>query len=131
MTKYEKIDAIKEVLDNLDDDELFSIHCDYCDAACYPDERMFGMDEFDDLYCDNKPMEIAEAVCGTNFSTNDDYFWYNGYGNLESGYASDHVDTEEVAKWMLEHEDPLDNDDIQELFDEWDEDEMDEEDEEE
>lgn len=128
ITKQEKIDAIKEILNNLDDSELFGIHCDYCDAINYPDDRMYSMEEFNDLYNGNDPLEIAGAICGTDFSANDNYFWYNGYGNLESGYAYDHVDTEEVAEWMLENENSLGNDDIQELFDEWEENEEDEDD---
>lgn len=131
MTKQEKIDAIKEILDNLFDSELFGVHCDYCDARNYPDDRMLEMGEFNDYYNDSSPLEIAEVVSGTDFSTSDDYFWYDGYGIIRSGSVWDHVDTEEIARYMLEYEDALDCTAVQDLFDEWEEEDEDEEDEEE
>lgn len=42
----------------------------------------YNMDEFNDIYCDVPPIQIADEVTGTNFSADDDYFYYNEIGNL-------------------------------------------------
>ena len=42
----------------------------------------YNMDEFNDIYCDVPPIQIADEVVGADFSTDDDYFYYNEVGNL-------------------------------------------------
>ena len=47
------------------------------------DDRCYSMDEIDDLLYGKKPSEILNMV-SSDFNYNDDYFYFNGYGNLES-----------------------------------------------
>ena len=42
----------------------------------------YNMDEFNDIYCNVPPIQIADEVTGTDFSADDDYFYYNEVGNL-------------------------------------------------
>jgi hypothetical protein len=41
------------------------------------------MDEIDEILGDRKPSELLNMV-SSYFNYNDDYFYFNGYGNLES-----------------------------------------------
>lgn len=131
LTDKEKYEAVKEVLDNLRESELFWVHCNYCDERQYSDDRAYSMCEFDDLMSERSPLEIAQDINGTNFSPNDEYFWFNGYGNLCSGSVYDFVDTDDIAHYMVDEENALDCDDVQDLFDEWEEQEEDEDEEDE
>lgn len=55
MTKYEdKIEQIKDIIDNYDLDELVSC-CSYLDG----DEAIYSMDDFDEILCGRTPWEIT------------------------------------------------------------------------
>ena len=47
------------------------------------DDRCYSMDEIDEILGDRKPSELLNMV-SSDFNYNDDYFYFNGYGNLES-----------------------------------------------
>jgi hypothetical protein len=47
------------------------------------DDRCYSMDEIDEILGDRKPSELLSMV-SSDFNYNDDYFYFNGYGNLES-----------------------------------------------
>ena len=42
----------------------------------------YNMDEFNDIYCNVPPVQIADEVTGTDFSADDEYLYYNEVGNL-------------------------------------------------
>lgn len=80
MTKYEdKIEQIKDIIDNYDLDELVSC-CSYLDG----DNAIYPMDDFDDVLGGFEPWEIVRAAYYGEFYPTDSYFRFNAYGNLES-----------------------------------------------
>ena len=84
----------------------------------YPDAEPYPMDEFNELTnYRNDPLEaITRAFFGgrygfknDSFNPNDDYFAYNGYGNLISikdydfiDYLKDYINEEEFYDWCVE-----------------------------
>ena len=44
------------------------------------DDRLYSIDELDDLLGDKKPSEVLQMVDTDNFNYNDDYFYYDIYG---------------------------------------------------
>lgn len=50
----------------------------------YELDEMFNMNELDDLLSDKAPSEIMAMAHNGKFNPNDEYFRFNGYGNLES-----------------------------------------------
>ena len=46
--------------------------------------RVYTMNEFDDVLGELSPTELLFRVETGRFSTNDDYFEFDGYGNLVS-----------------------------------------------
>jgi len=83
-----KVENIVNVFDNLDDDDKVEIIIDYCDSNSY--ERPEYMSSFDELMQGLSPTEIIDRI-SNDFNTRDEYFWFDGYGNAESGSAWDVV----------------------------------------
>lgn len=122
MDRYERI---KEVLDEQTTEELIEIHNRYCEETNNMDDEIFGMDMFDEI-CDGRtPTDIAQSIFFGDFNPNHSYFCYNGYANFVSFDYSDEdnspIYTSDIARWIDEHEDALDDNDVQDLLDEWEE----------
>ena len=107
----DKIQAIIDIIkNNWSTDEIVDAWNLRCDESNYMDDRIEYMDTFDELFCGLKPSEIAEKVYKRDFCTGDDFFAFNGYGNLES--FSDVEDYsrfsyEELAKYLVDNGDSL------------------------
>ena len=119
MRRYEKI---LETVNSMSTPDIVRLHNNYCYAANYFDDEVYLMEEFDEIMGDMKPWEVARAAYfGHDFNPARQYFTFNGYGNLESfDYWEDehsNIDIEAIAEYIDSNEDALDNDDIQEIFD--------------
>lgn len=62
--------------------DSFSRVCEELDSwdGFLGDDRIYSMDELDDLLCDKKPSEVLQVVDTSNFDYSDDYFYYGVYG---------------------------------------------------
>lgn len=117
-TKY---DQIKEILANMDDCDLVALHNAYCDATKTWDNQVFSIEDFDEIMNGKEPWEIARACFyGRNFCPVDSWFWFNGYGNLESTdyFPCKHgpIYVEDIADYIERTEDNLDYDEIQAIL---------------
>ena len=89
MENYEKQ---KAAFNNLYDGEKIALLNEYLYDVNYSDNALFPMDEIDEILSGNTPEEIIRlAFYGgrygfpqDNFNPNDEYFSFNGYGNLVS-----------------------------------------------
>jgi hypothetical protein len=86
MTTREKI---KEELKTKTTAEIVALWNEYA-SEHYPDNYIYSMDEFDDILDGREPWEIARSTFYGDFRPCDDYFYYNGYGNLCSGNYADY-----------------------------------------
>lgn len=122
MTDYnDKIKQIKDILDNLDLDELVSC-CSYLDG----DAAIYSMDDFDEILCGRTPWEIARAAYYGEFCPTDSYFRFNVYGNLESTdnpMREGWIDTNTLAEYAIEYGEDFGDSDIRTLLDQWEEEE--------
>jgi hypothetical protein len=114
------IDIIKSKWSNEEIVDAWNLRCDKKD---YMDERIEYMDTFDELFCNLKPSEIAERVYRRDFYTGDDFYAFNGYGNLESFSDVDDYSRfsyEELAEYLVDYGDSLttevDTDELLESF---------------
>ena len=92
--------AIRTYVENISNAELVELlqHMNAYDS-CFDDCVYFNMAEFDDFMSNYSPMEIAQMIFfGNDFNPNDDYFRFNGYGNLESANWYDVEDEAEDLK---------------------------------
>jgi hypothetical protein len=87
MTLEERRDYIHNaMLDMIKaDSDLFVEVCEELDSwdGFLGDDRCYSMDEIDEILGDIKPSELLNMV-SSDFNFNDDYFYFNGYGNLKS-----------------------------------------------
>ena len=122
-----KTEMIKDLLEDMSGSQLFMICNEYFDKTEYFDDRIYDMDEFDEMMDGISPSDIATKIFYGDFRPNDNYFKFDGYDNLKSfDYISDEVDLEEVADYIVDNDEDFDNGDIREILDEEDEEEGDE-----
>ena len=133
----EKFDKIMDVLKNMDDCELVSVWNEYCDKVNCFDDRIYSMDELDEIMNGQDAQYILNrAFFGhdqwseeSSFNPNRDWFTFNGYGNFISmdaiGYNKysgkfmcDYLDEDALTNYIVDNEDSLYNDDIQDVLDE-------------
>lgn len=104
MTTDLKIDNIQAFLEDLRTEELVDIHNEYCSANNYMDDYVYRMSDFDMVFEGESQWEcVRKAYFGERFNPTDEYFYFNGYANLESfDYHSEHsnsnIYTYELAK---------------------------------
>ena len=120
-TRYERL---CEALNDMSTAELVFTHNEYCEAAGYMDNWIYSMDEFDDIMSGQSPWEIARcAYYSGKFCPAHDWFWFNGYGNLESSdFEPDIIYGPGIARFVDETENTLDNDILCDIIEEDDED---------
>ena len=117
-----KTEMIKDLLENMSKSKLYIIANEYFDKAEYYDDRIYDMDEFDEIMSGMSPSDIATKIFYGDFRPNDNYFKFDGYDNLQSfDYISDEVDLEEIADYIVDNDEDFDNSDIREILDEDDE----------
>ena len=133
MTLEEKV---REAIENLSNDEAVSLWDEYCSEDGRMDDYIYSMNEFDEIMGDMTPLDVARTCFYGDFCPADDYFWFNGYANLESSDFPSMDDkspfyAKELATWIIKNENALYCDEIQEILDEDDEEEKDEDEEDE
>ena len=119
-----KVQAIIDIIkNNWLNEEIVDAWNFYCDNKEDMDERIEGMEFFNDMFHHLSPLEIIDKVKGCNFCTGDDYFAFNGYGNLESFSCVEDYSRfsyEELAKYLVDNGDSLttdiDTDELLESF---------------
>lgn len=96
------------ILEN--DEDAFITACEELDSwdGFLGDDRVYNMEDFDELMSGKSPLEIARDIEGNNFSTNDDYFQFTIYGVestddkydvYSSNYSTDNVLDELIDKY--------------------------------
>ena len=77
--------AIRNYVEHLSGDDL-AVLIQYMNAydGSFEEAIYYDMDQFDEFMSDNTPMEIARMIHFGEFNPYDDYFRFDGYGNLES-----------------------------------------------
>lgn len=133
MTLEEKV---REAIENLSSDEAVSLWNEYCSEDGRMDDYIYSMNEFDEIMGNMTPLDVARTCYYGEFCPADDYFWFNGYANLESSDFPSMDDkspfyVKELATWIIKNENALYCDEIQEILDEDDEEEKDEDEEDE
>lgn len=112
-----KKEQIIEILENLDDSEKMSIYRDFVNETGY--DNIFDMDELDEILSGEEPSLIANMIFYGDFRPNDNYFMFDGCGNLESfDYLDDKMYFDEMAQYMIDYDEDFDNDEIREILDE-------------
>ena len=114
-----KTGMIKDLLENMSESKLYTIANEYFDKTEYYDDRIYDMEEFDEIMNGMSPSDIALKIFYGDFRPNDHYFKFDGCANFQSfDYISDEVDLEEIADYIVDNDEDFDNSDIREILDE-------------
>ena len=118
----EKIkEQIREIISGLSNSDFVWLFNQYCENNSRMDDYIYSMDEFDEIMTGQTPWEIARcAYYSGKFCPAHDYFWFNGYGNLESSDFPAHefeYTVDDIAQYIADSLDSLGNDEIQEILD--------------
>lgn len=119
-------EKVLKVLEALDDDSTVDMWNQYCSEVNYYDDMIYSLDEctINDICYMKKPWDILKCLDGEFNAINDDWFYYNGYGNVVStDDIFDKVDLDDLADYIIDEENALGNSDIEAILEEAKEDE--------
>lgn len=119
--KTDIFSRVREYLEDLDVDSLVEVH-NHVEDETAGDDRIYSMDDFGEILDGFAPIVIAQMVYYGNFCPVHEYFWFNGYGNLESSdFLPDVVFPSDLARYIVDEDDDCGVDEIREILDEDDE----------
>lgn len=117
--------VIYDAIRSINDDDLVNLHNNTY-VEDYPDERIYNNYEYEfneAMGSEQSPWEIAIRLEGTDYSTSDSYFAFDGSGNIRSfDDASSYIDYMDLADYIERNggigikKDWLDEDDIRYVF---------------
>lgn len=115
MTKRERL---IEYINGMNEDEMVELHNNYCEAAGYENDRIYSMEELDEVLEGRTPADILQRAFYGEFNPNASFFWLNGYANLcSASWASESpIYASDIANYILTNEDALGNDEIQDML---------------
>ena len=130
LTQYERYGSVgrDEYIENYINEELtvdismLSYYNEFlCENKRYDDEFM-TWDELEEYLTGMAPLEIFKLAHNSDFTWNDDYFNFNGYGNIRGYEEYDVVkvmdDDDEFKRWYVENYVDLDEEEIEETVNE-------------
>lgn len=120
MTDTELIERIEETLYDMSEAEQMEVWNEYCDANNYTDDRI-EYNEPDELLGGQTPSEILRGIDIGEYDLNDTYAYFTIYGLRSSNYLDEcqPFDLSVVIDYVINHEDALNNDDLQQVLDEY------------
>lgn len=117
------IEQVQELIESMDEFEQVGLHNEFCLEVNTSDSMVFSMvfsmEELDDVLGDVELSEALRMAHDGNFNLHHEFFMFDGYGNLKSGYGDDLVHLYDIARYIVEEENPLGNSEIEDLLDEF------------
>ena len=118
MNETEKKQKIVDYINGMGIDEKIALHNTYCDAANCTDNCIYAMDEIEEILDGVDKWELVRMVQFGDFDCTEEFWGFNGYGNLVSYNAWElPIYAEDIADFILWKEDSLGNDEIKEILD--------------
>ena len=116
--KVERVDIIKSVIEQLPVSIVVDINNEYCSQIGNVEGWIYQMSEFDTIFADHTPLEIAAEVSDTQFWPSDDWFWFNNIGNLCSSDSvwDSEINLDDIAIFIDESEDSFNCPEIAEVL---------------
>lgn len=119
--------SIRDILEDLDDGDFVEIWNAYCDEERRNDDCIYAMDDLDELCAYTAAEALERFWFGEDAETNcdhanpmRDWFSFNGYANIVTADNPHYLAClDDLAYWVIDNGNPLDNDEIEELLDEY------------
>ena len=94
----------EEELEELEDEKVVDLWNDYCKNNNMGDDRIYHMDDLNDVLGRMWPSDLLDTIDFNRFSEGDSYFGYNGYGYIESfDTPYEVIDEEALLEWYNEN----------------------------
>lgn len=123
MIETEKKQKLVDYINSMDTDEKIALHNTYCDAANCMDDCIYTMDDMEDVLDGVDKWELVRMLRFGNFDFMEDFWGFNGYGNLDSYNEWElPIFAEDIADYILQNEDDLSNSELAEILEDDDED---------
>lgn len=117
MIKEIRKEELREELKELFEDEDILLSC-WNEYNVY--DNVYNMEEFDEIFSNEKPSDLVNKIFYGDFNPNHDFFIFNGYGNLKSSdYLDDLLDADELINNIINNEDCCYCDEVQEILDKY------------
>ena len=122
MNETEKRQKLVDYINGMGVEEKIALHNTYCEASNCMDNCIYAMDEIEEILDGVDKWELVRMVQFGDFDCTEEFWGFNGYGNLVSYNAWElPIYAEDIAGFILWKEDSLGNDEIQEILDDEDE----------
>ena len=120
MTEAELIERIEDTLYDMTEAEQMEVWNEYCDVNNYTDDKIY-YNEPDELLYGQTPSDILRGVDMDEYRLDDTYAFFTIYGLRSSNYLDEcqPFDLSVVIDYVINHEDALNNDDLQKVLDEY------------
>ena len=83
----------RELLEECTEGDILGYWNTFCDITNYDGDKVFHMYEFESIVMpDNIPFKDMYGKLDKNFNFDHEYFWWDGLGYINSGYACDFID---------------------------------------
>lgn len=115
MTRYE---MIEQYLKEQSNDTLVNIWNEYA-RECYPDDEIFPMDDINEILSGQTSEWLFDRMYYGDFKPVDDFFTFNGYGNLESCTycnVTDWIYISDLARYIDDEENDLEDEGLAEIL---------------
>ena len=115
MKRYE---LIKQYLEEQDNDTLVTIWNEHARECC-PDDEIFPMDDINEILCGQSAEWLLDRMYYGDFKPCEDFFRFNGYGNLESCMycnVTDWIFISDLAQYIDEEENDLGDEGLAEIL---------------
>lgn len=119
-TYDEKVEAIKNIINDMSESQAVALHNEWCYETDNYDDEIIEMERFDEICEGMKPIDIARSIVYGDFNPHHDYFHYNSYGNFEStGCPTDWIYPGDIARDVVDLENSFYSYEIQEEINSW------------
>lgn len=113
---------IEKFINNvITEEDMINMWNDYCRENSDYEHIIYEMNDYNinEVIGEyTSPAEVINSINFNKFNINDDYFIYSIYGLESSQYASNFIYLSDLARYMWDNEDPMQNDDIEECLEE-------------
>lgn len=117
-------EKVKAYLEEMNESDLVYLHNQYCYGISDYDNEIFTVDDFFDnvLSGETDLYNVACRVFYGDFNPQADYIKFSAYGNYQSIFKYDvanHIYIDDIADYIVRNNDPLYNDELKELLEEF------------
>lgn len=101
----DKLDLIKDVINNMNEAEMVDVHNSYCFKSHNEDDWIYHIDDFDSMYADMSPSDIAGKVVFGDWHPCDEWWTFDAHADVQSiAYVPNYIRTDDIADYAIDND---------------------------